>query len=171
MVSVMVDRKSARVTTRPIPIRSAAHFNATTHRRLPTLTGAMWAVAAEIDGAVVGVAIVGRPNARMARGNDGRRLEVLRCAVVEGARNACSALYGACSRSARAMGAEDMWTFTHSDESGHSLRAAGWVQVGITDGGEWDRNDRQRELAIDPLPKKKWAVPWGVLAKQYWRAA
>ena len=163
------ERKSARVTTRPIPVRHAMKFNASTHRRLPTVTGCMWAVAAEIDSNLVGVAIVGHPNARLA--NDGRCLEVLRVAVVEGARNACSALYGACSRAARGMGAEDMWTFVHEDESGHSLRAAGWVKVAVTDGGEWGRDGRQRELAIDPNPKTKWAVAWGRLARRQSEAA
>ena len=160
----MTERRAPRVSVRPLPVTLAIRFNATTHRRLPKVIGGMWAVGAEIDGELVGVALVGRPIARLA--DDGRCLEVLRCAVATGARNACSALYGACARTARAMGAADLWTYVHGDESGHSLRAAGWIRIGPTKGGEWSRDGRQRELAIDSLPKVKWAVPWGRASRQ-----
>lgn len=30
----------------------------------------------------------------------------------------------------------------------------------MTDGGEWDREERQRELAVDSLPKWRWFAPW-----------
>lgn len=157
------DRKTHEVSTRPYPIVDAKKFIRVTHRRLPNVTTAMWAIAAVVNDDVVGVALVGRPLARMSC--DGVSLEVTRCAVTEGATNACSALYGACSRAARAMGAEDMWTSVHLDESGKSLRAAGWIEIGECGGGEWSRDGRQREMAVDPKPKIKWAVPWGRLAR------
>lgn len=158
------DRRHApRVTTRPYPIKRALPFVREVHRRLPKIQGAMWALAAVIDGEVVGVIVVGHPQARMA--NDGVSLEVTRLAVREGAQNACSALYGAAARAARAMGAEDMWTTIHGDESGHSLRAAGWIQIGVCGGGEWSRDGRTRAPAIDPKPKTKWVVPWGRRAR------
>ncbi len=152
-------RSGPRVFVRPIPIKHALKFNADVHRRQPKLQGGMWAIAAEIDGATVGVAIVGHPQARMAARPG--VLEVLRCAVLPQAKNACSALYGACSRAARAMGADDLFTYIHGDESGHSLKAAGWVPLGETGGGEWSRDGRQRKLSIDPKPKRKWGVAWG----------
>lgn len=158
----MIDRTSPRVSVRPYPIKTALQFNRDTHRRLPVLQGGMWSIAAVIEGVIVGVAIVGHPQARVS--NDGVSLEVTRCAVQEGARNACSALYAAVARTARAMGALDLWTYTHDDETGHSLRAAGWICLGPTSGGEWSRDGRQRKVAIDPRPKIKWSVPWGRLA-------
>jgi hypothetical protein len=62
------------------------------------------------------------------------------------------------------MGAEDMWTSVHLDERGVSLKAAGWIEIGECGGGEWSRDGRQRQMAVDPKPKIKWAVPWGRLA-------
>jgi hypothetical protein len=157
-----MDRSAPKVTVRPIPIKRAILFVREVHRRLPAIQGGMWAIAAEIEGETVGVIIVGHPQARMAC--DGVSLEVTRCAVREGARNASSALYGAAARAAKAMGALDFWTTIHGDESGHSLKAAGWVHVGECGGGEWNRDGRQRKLALDPLPKQKWSAPWGRLA-------
>lgn len=117
----------------------------------------MWSVATWAHDEVVGVAIVGHPARELMK--DGT-LAVLRVAVVEGHRNACSMLYGACSRAARAMGAENLVTYTHVDESGVSLKAAGWIDGGLTDGGEWDRDGRPRQLALDPEPKRRWWAPW-----------
>lgn len=116
----------------------------------------MWAVGAWAHGELIGVALVGWP----ARELNDDTLSVLRVAVVEGHRNACSLLYGACARAAKAMGAENLVTYTHGDESGVSLKAAGWVDGGLTDGGEWDRPGRPRQLALDPEPKRRWWAPW-----------
>lgn len=160
---MMTSRHGPEVTTCPLAVKRALRFNFGTHRRLPKLQGGMWAVGGRVNGLLAGVAIVGHPQARMA--DDGECLEVLRVAVIDGFKNVCSALYGACARAARAMGAADMWTFVHGDESGHTLRVSGWVRIKETDGGQWSRDGRQRELAIDPNPKVKWAVPWGRLAR------
>lgn len=153
----------------PVTVKDASAWVRSTHRRLPSLQGAMWAVQVRRDGARVGVALVGVPRARRAMGPAGARvehLEVLRVAVVErdasgsGQRGACSMLYGACARAARAMGAASIRTYTHLDEPGTSLRAAGWVEAYETDGGQWDRATRQRALAIDAKPKRVWFAPW-----------
>ena len=159
-----VDRHGPRVTVRPIPIKKALPFVRATHRRLPKIQGAMWAIAAVIDDRIVGVAVVGHPQARMA--DDGVTLEVTRVAVEADAPNACSALYSACARAARDMGALDLYTSIHSDETGHSPRAAGWVEIGAGKGGEWSREDRPRRAAIDPLPKIRYAAAWSRLAQK-----
>ena len=153
-------RHAQRVSLSPMPVKVAMKFNAETHRRLPAVVGGMWAIAALINDQVVGVAIVGHPQARMTAKHL-NQLEVLRVAVQEGCPNACSALYGACSRAARDMGAVDLTTTIHIDESGHSLLASGWVRLGVTRGGEWDRESRTRKAAVDPRPKVRYGVPWG----------
>jgi len=66
-----------------------------------------------------------------------------------GIKNACSMLYGSCWKAARAMGAESMVTFTDLDEPGTSLHAAGWIEDGTTNGGEWSRPSRKRNKAIN----------------------
>jgi hypothetical protein len=74
-------------------------------------------------GTIRGVAIVARPPNR--NSDDGLTCEVVRVAT-DGARNACSALYGASARVARLMGFHRIITYTLDDESGASLRAVGW---------------------------------------------
>jgi hypothetical protein len=88
-----------------------------------------------------GVAIVGRPKARMI---DQRRvLEVTRVAT-DGTKNACSILYGAAVRAAKAIGYDEIITYTLASEPGTSLRAAGWQQVATVKGEYWSRQSRPR---------------------------
>lgn len=75
---------------------------------------------------MVGVATAGRPIAR--HFDDGLTLEVNRTCT-DGTRNVNSLLYGAIWRAAKAMGYRRCITYTQADESGASLRAAGWVRV------------------------------------------
>ncbi|EIH0164219.1 hypothetical protein E8U86_005443, partial [Escherichia coli] len=75
---------------------------------------------------LTGVATAGRPVAR--HFDDGLTLEVNRTCTT-GERNANSALYGAVWRAAKAMGYRRCITYTRADESGASLRAAGFVRV------------------------------------------
>lgn len=81
-------------------------------------------------GVVRGAAIVARPPNR--NSDNGLTGEVVRCAT-DGARNGCSALYGACARIAREIGIQRLITYTLDEESGASLRAVGWKaeKVGI----------------------------------------
>lgn len=143
---------------RPWTVKQALPFVRRVHRRLKRVQGALWAVSVRLGDDVVGCAVVGHPARELM--HDDATLAVLRVAVLEGHRNACSMLYGACSRAARAMGADNLVTYTHADEHGASLKASGWIEGGLTDGGEWGRDARQRPLAIDPLPKRRWWAPW-----------
>lgn len=142
---------------RPWTVKQALPFVARVHRRLPKIQGAMWAVRAMVGDDTIGVALVARPARAW---DDGSTLMVARVAVIEGHPNACSMLYGACSRAARAMGADNLVTYTHGDESGTSLKAAGWIYAGRTDGGEHDRPSRSRKHAVDATPKHRWFAPW-----------
>lgn len=75
---------------------------------------------------LLGVAITGRPSGR---GNqDGVTVEVTRC-TTDGTANACSMLYGAAARAAKALGWGRIITYTQEVESGASLQAAGFVLV------------------------------------------
>ncbi len=161
---------TANLVTQPIPVKRAERFVASIHRRLPRVTGGMWALAAMRGGAIVAVAMVGRPTARMsdAAGKLAPQpnLEVLRVAAVErdasesGHKGACSMLYAACSRAAKEMGADNLFTYIHKDETGTTLKAAGWRSGGPAGGGEWDRDARPRQTAIDAETKLIWFAPW-----------
>lgn len=136
----------------------ALAFNAQVHRRRKRVQGGMWCVSVRSGEQIVGVAIVGWP-AKEWTTDELDTLCVLRCSVIEGHRNACSMLYGACWKAARAMGCESMVTYTDLDEPGTSLRAAGWTDGGVTDGGEWDRPTRRRRAAVNAEPKRRWWAP------------
>jgi len=71
-------------------------------------------------------------------------------------------LYGACSKAGKAMGLDGMMTYIHDDETGVSLKAAGWVKDKVTSGGEWTRETRQRGLVEDNKPKVRWWAPWSL---------
>lgn len=153
---------------RPWTVKQALPFVREVHRRLPKVQGAMWAVSVRDLGGVVGVALVGHPARELM--DDNATLAVLRVAVIEGNRNACSMLYGACSRMAKASGADNLVTYTHEDENGASLKAAGWISDGMTEGGEHSRPSRKREAAVDSKPKQRWWAPWSAKALAALRA-
>ena len=116
----------------PITLREASAFVEKHHRHHKPPQGALFAIAASEGDQVVGVAIVGRPVARLA--NDGWTAEVTRLCTI-GNKNACSMLYGASWRAARAMGYRKLITYTLPQEGGSSLRGAGWTCLGEAGGG------------------------------------
>ena len=113
-----------------VPISEEALKDAVTrwHRHNgTTFIGTMLRVgAATDDGTLVAVGCAGRPTARAF--DDGATLEVWRVAS-DGTRNATSMLYGALARAAFALGYWRIITYTQADESGASLRAAGWKVI------------------------------------------
>ena len=156
------------MVTGAYPVKYAEEWIAKVHRRLPKLTGSMWGIGLWDGDEMRGLAVVGRPSARMLDTPARTRvavLEVLRVAVVEGTPNGCSRLYGACARAGRAMGLDGMLTYIHDDETGVSLSAAGWVPDRVTEGGEWSRESRQRDLALDAKPKQRWWAAWSVAVR------
>lgn len=108
---------------RPITLRAAQEFVAAHHRHNKPPRGHKFSVAVYVEDTLVGVATAGRPVARAL--DDGFTLEVNRTCTT-GERNANSMLYGAVWRAARAMGYRRCVTYTQTDESGVSLRAAGF---------------------------------------------
>lgn len=111
---------------RPITLRAAGAFIAEHHRHNKPPRGHKFSIAVYDGETLVGVACAGRPIAR--HYDDGVTLEVNRTCT-DGARNANSMLYGAIWRAAKAMGYRRCITYTQADETGASLRAAGWRQV------------------------------------------
>lgn len=120
---------------------------------------------------LVGVAIVGPPRAFPVKGASAdelpppyARLEIVRVAVHEDNYNACSMLYGACSRVAKAMGCVDLLTYTEEDESGASLRASNYVlECNIY--GQPKRYGSKRPGT--EIRKRRWWAPWSEFLKRY----
>jgi hypothetical protein len=127
-------------------------FVAATHRHLPRVQGGRFAVGLEVDGALRGVAIAGN-GPRIWEGTG--RLIITRVAT-DGVNDGCSELYGAICRTGKALGYLEAWTYTLPEEPGTSLRAAGFVDMGTTRGGEHDRPSRRRAPAVRPEPKRRW---------------
>lgn len=110
----------------PITLKEAKEFVANNHRHNKPPTGWKFGVGLKIGDDLVGVATAGRPVAR--HYDDGLTLEVNRTCA-DGTRNANSMLYGAIWRAAKAIGYMRCITYTQADETGASLKAAGWVKV------------------------------------------
>lgn len=125
----------------PMTLDEANAFVATHHRHHQPVVGHKFSIGIAKGAVVHGVVIVGRP---VARGNDdGWTLEVARCCT-DGTRNACSMLYGAAWRAAKALGFARLLTYTLPAEGGASLRGAGWRLVGVRGGGNWNTPARPR---------------------------
>lgn len=137
----------------PCTISEAREFIARHHRHHRPPVGGLFAVAVAVGADVVGVAIVGRPVARGAQ--DGWTAELTRMAT-DGTRNACSMLYGAAWRAARALGWVRLITYTLPEEGGASLRAAGWRCIGEAGGGSWSCPSRPRVDMHPTQVKMKW---------------
>ncbi len=152
--SVGVGATRPHLSILPAELTDANAFVALHHRHHKPVTGHRWsAEVVDETGATRGVAIVGRPMARM---TDQRRIvEAIRVAK-DGCDNACSALYGAVCRQQRAHGYQKAITFILASEPGTSLRAAGWRPVAISAGGTWSRPSRHRENDHPLEPKVRW---------------
>ncbi|VXC82011.1 hypothetical protein SPHINGOT1_20174 [Sphingomonas sp. T1] len=108
------------------------------------------------DGALVGIAVVGRPVARALQ--DVLTMEVTRLCT-DGEANGCSMLYGAARRAAVAKGYRRGLTYILASETGASLRAAGWRFLWRVAGRSWDTPSRPR---TDKHPTEdKVAYGWG----------
>lgn len=138
-----------------ISIREASRFVLHHHRHLRPPQGALFAIACEHDGQLVGVAIVGRPVGRGLQ--DGRTVEITRLCT-DGTANAPSFLLSRCRRAAAALGYQRVITYTIPAEGGASLRAAGFEQTELLPARSWAassvaicRSDRST-----PRPRARW---------------
>lgn len=145
---------SARLRVVPIHHAEANAFVKLHHRHHKPTVGHKFSVAvADEQGTVRGVAIVGRPVSRNL--DTGWTLEVNRCCT-DGTRNACSMLYQAAWRVARAMGYRKLITYTLPKEGGASLRGAGWKCIGAAGGGNWNVPSRPRVDTESEVSGQKW---------------
>ncbi len=143
----------------PVTRDQAMEFVTRVHRHHGRPVGYRFAVGVARDGGeLCGVAMAGRPVARAY--DPGQTFEVTRVAT-DGTRNACSMLYGACWRAARAMGYVHGVTYTQTDECGASLRAAGWILTATLPARTgWDAPSRRRTgNGNDGVERYRWEIP------------
>jgi len=154
--------ESGRLEVVPVTRDVARRFIGEHHRH--NLPPQMVRIAVAAGGELVGVATAHNPVARML--DDGKTLEVQR-SCTDGTRNANSMLYGAMTRAAKALGFHRLITYTLQEESGASLKAAGWVRdAELGERPSWDTPSRPRvqvdlfgEERRPPGPKVRW-VKW-----------
>ena len=137
----------------PITLKASNDFVRLFHRNHKPVVGHKFSVAVEHDGVMCGVAIVGRPVSRHL--DDGVTLEVTRVCTT-GEKNACSMLYGAAWRAAKALGYRKIVTYTLPEEGGASLRAANWEFAGEAGGGNWNCDSRPRKDSEHQCVKHRW---------------
>jgi len=143
-----------------VTLQEARTFVAEHHRHNGPPISWSFGVGLEANGVLVGVAMAGRPRAKELQ--DGYTLEVLRTCTL-GERNANSRLYGAICRAGAAMGYRRAITYARDDESGASLRAAGFRPVAAVRDRDWGTPKRPRahatlwgERIVPEGPKTRW---------------
>ena len=113
----------------PISLKEANAFVEQHHRHHKPVTGHKFSIGCTDGEKIVGVEV--------------NRL------CTDGTRNACSMLYAAAWRTARAMGYHKLVTYILESENGASLRAAGWKCAGRAGGLRWTG---KRRPSVDLCP-------------------
>jgi hypothetical protein len=141
---------------KPIELKDANAFIATYHRHHKPVQGHRFSISVWDNEQLVGVAIVGRPVARLG-GNPLEVLEVTRLCT-NGTKNACSMLYSAAARVGKELGYKRIQTYILASEPGISLKATGWTDEGEAGGGQWKHTDGKPRRTDQPTEKKRrWA--------------
>jgi hypothetical protein len=130
----MKPANAIKLTIVPVELKEANAFIAGVHRHHQPTVGHRFSVGViDEQRNLRGVAVIGRPVARLA-GHPRQVLEVTRLAT-DGTPNACSMLYGAAARVGKQLGYGKIQTYILEEESGTSLRAAGWSMEAMSRGG------------------------------------
>ena len=134
----------------PVSLAEANAFVKQYHRHHKPVVGHKFSIGVTDGKNIVGVAIIGRPLSRYL--DDGFTLEVTRCAT-DGTYNACSILYAAAWRAAKAMGYKKVITYILESENGASLKASGYKCIGKCGGLRWT-GKRKPEVDLYPAQMK-----------------
>lgn len=143
----------------PMILREANDFVEKWHRHSSRTNndGGKFAIGLEHEGQLVGVAIVGRPTARLLQVEGAAELTRL-CVSDDAPKGSGSKLYSRAKRIWQLMGGTTLHTYTLSKESGASMRGAGLKEPAADVKQEqWTRPSREREeRAIYEEPKVRW---------------
>lgn len=143
---------------RPITFKQASEFINKYHRHHKATVGCKFCVGLYSGNNLIGCAVCGRPVSR--HYDDGLTCEINRVCVLDGYKNACSMLYGACCRIAKNMGYTKIITYTLKSESGVSLRASNFICEGQAGGTHWTGKRNKGQL-IPPEMKNRWIKQLG----------
>ena len=124
LVLVNVATTDMRLERRPIGLTEAKRFVIEHHRHCVDPTGWKFGTSLWLGDELRAVGTAGRPTGRGF--DDGLTIECTRVCTL-GDHNACSMLYGALCRAAKALGYRRAITYTLASEAGVSPAAAGFV--------------------------------------------
>lgn len=143
------------LSTGHIELKDANAYVTEHHRHHKAVRGHRFSLACYENGRLCGVAIVGRPRSRHI--DQHMTVEVL-WLCTDGTRNACSKLYGACRRAARALGYSRLITYILDGEKGKSLLASGFSYCYTNKGGSWNQPGRPRTDKAPVCPKHLYEI-------------
>ena len=142
------------VNIAPCELRDANEFIARHHRHHKPVVGHRFSICVVANNAVRGVAVIGRP---VARAIDQRNIVEVTRLCTDGFPNACSALYSAAARAAKAIGYTRIQTYILATENGASLKASGWKMDGTVKGRDWNCPSRGNRRTDQPMiDKTRW---------------
>jgi hypothetical protein len=150
LTAIMAHPVYRKLEVRPITFKDACAFVKEKHRHNKPPVGHKFSVGLfGVCGVLVGVGMASRPVAR--HFDDGRTIEVSRTCT-DGSPNANSMIYGALRRIGKAMGYLRIITYTQADESGASLKAAGFVKVKELEArASWAESSVKLKAKRDPV--------------------
>lgn len=134
-----------------VELKDANEFISRLHRHHKPVVGHRFSIGAKRGDELVGVAVVGRPVARL---TDSRLVAEVTRLCTDGTKNACSFLYAGAARAAHALGFGVVQTFILESESGVSLLAAGWQEGHMTKAEKWNRPSRGGRREDQPNCRK-----------------
>lgn len=150
--------ESKKLQAVPMTLTEAKEFVENFHRHNKAPIGGMFCVGVSDGDGLCGVAIVGRPIARLL--DNGETLEVTRVCVTDSApKGACSFLYARCWAATKALGWSKLITYTLQRESGASLRGAGWKVVAELKGSQgkgWTNRPGREWQSVTGQSKFRW---------------
>lgn len=148
----LLERKKGR-EIRPITLKTANQYVNNYHRHHNGTVGCKFAIGLYENDELIGVAICGRPVSRHL--DNGSVCEINRLCT-RGGENACSMLYGACSRIAKDMGYKKIITYILKSESGITLKASNFICEGEAGGTHWTgKRDKGQEIPHEM--KTRWS--------------
>lgn len=149
------DTETPRLAVVPLDLNQANIIVDRWHRHHGKIQGHRFSVGA-LDPLTLllhGAVIVGRPVSR--HYNPATTIEVSRL-VTDGTPHVASMLYAAAARAAKELGYSEIHTYILDNETGTSLVAAGWQNLGASIGGSWDRYNRPRDDRHPASGKRRW---------------
>jgi len=151
----MVIKNENHIMLVPLSLKEANELIEQFHRHHKKVIGHKFSIGAMLCDKIIGAIIVGRP---VSREIDFHQVTEVTRLVTDGTENACSFLYAAAARAAKAMGYKKIQTYILENEPGTSLKAAGWIFEIMTAGGNWNHSWRKGRREDQPMGKKqRWA--------------